>query len=128
MNRDPSSGDAPKREYDVAEAPFEVTEQTAAQAGAVVEGEADDEEAKRRQEAALSSTFDPALAKSGKTDEEIDKHKHDEALLVGGAAIVTAVIVAHELGEHHHPSADDATPHHDGHDAHDGGHDGGNDS
>jgi hypothetical protein len=126
MNRDPSSGDAPKREYDVAEAPFEVTEQIAVQSGAVVEGEADDEEAKRRQDAALASTFDPALAKSGKTGEEIDKQKHDEALLVGGAAIVTAVIVAHELGEQHQ-NADDPAPHHDGHDAHHDGHDGGDD-
>lgn len=122
MNPNPP-GDAPKREYDVAESPFEVVEQAGAQTGAVVEGQAEDEEAKRRQEAALASTYDPMLAKSGKTDEEIDKQKHDEALLIGGAAIVTAVIVAHELDARHHQNADDAGPQHDGHEAHHDGHD-----
>jgi len=108
------SPEPPKREYDIVEASFEVSEPDAP---------ATDDEEKRRQDAALASTFDPALAKSGKTDEEIDKQKHDEALLVGGAAIVGAVIVAHELHEHQHDG--DTTPQHDMSDSHDGHHDGG---
>jgi hypothetical protein len=110
----PPPGDAPQREYEVAEASFDITEQAAAQPGAVIEGQAD-EDGKRRNDAALASTYDPALAKSGKTDEEIDKQKHDEALAIGGAAIVAAVVIAHELDAQHHHDAD--LPQHDSLDA-----------
>ena len=107
-------GDTPQREYEVAESPFDIAEQSAAPSGSVIEGQAD-EYTKRRNDAALASTYDPALAKSGKTDEEIDKQKHDEALAIGGTAIVTAAVIAHELDVQHHHDADAAQ--HDGLDA-----------
>jgi hypothetical protein len=121
MSADPP-GEAPKSVYEVAEAAFDIAEQAGIQAAAVVEGEAEGEELKRQRDAALASTYDSSLAKSGKTDEEIDKQKHDEALLVGGAAIVTAVMVAHELdAQHHH--GEDISLHHDAHHVHHGGDD-----
>jgi hypothetical protein len=109
MSGNPSDA-APKSAYEVSEAPFEVSEHTGPQADAVVEGEADNEEITRRQEAILASTYDQSLAKSGKSDEEIDKQNHDQALLAAGAAIVTGVIAAHQAAGHHQGEDDSASP------------------
>jgi len=109
MSGNPSDK-APKSAYEVSEAPFEVSEHTGPQAEAVVEGEAEDEEITRQQEATLASTYDQSLAQSGKSDEEIDKQRHDQALLVAGAVIVTGVIAAHQAGGHHQDEGDSATP------------------
>ena len=116
MNPDP-----PKREYDISEAPFEVSEQTPAQPGAGKDAQTEGDEEKRRQDGALASTFDPALAKGGKSDEEIDKQKHDAALAAAGAAVAAAVVVEHEINEHPHNAG--PTTHHEAPPDHDALHD-----
>lgn len=59
----------------------------------VVEAE-EDEESKRARDAALASTFDPALAHSGKTDEEMIEERNDETRALLDAAIVVGIAVA----------------------------------
>lgn len=59
----------------------------------VVEVE-EDEESKRQREAALASTYDPALAHDGKTDEEMLEERQDETRMILDAAIVTGIVIA----------------------------------
>lgn len=59
----------------------------------VVEAE-EDEESKRARDAALASTFDPALAHNGKTDEELIEERQDEARMLGDVAIAAAIVIA----------------------------------
>jgi hypothetical protein len=59
----------------------------------VVEAE-EDEQARRDREVALASTFDPALAHHGKTDEEILEERQDDTRMILDAAIVTGVVIA----------------------------------
>lgn len=59
----------------------------------VVEAE-EDEESKRARDAALASTFDPALAHSGKTDEEMIEERNDDTRALLDAAIVVGIAVA----------------------------------
>lgn len=59
----------------------------------VVEAE-EDEESKRARDAALASTFDPALAHNGKTDEEMIEQRQDEARALGDIAIAAAIVIA----------------------------------
>lgn len=59
----------------------------------VVEVE-EDEDSKRARDAALASTFDPALAHHGKTDEELIEERQDETRALLDAAIVVGIAVA----------------------------------
>lgn len=59
----------------------------------VLEAE-EDAESKRQRDAALASTFDPALAHSGKTDEELIKERQDEARMVLDTAIAVGIVIA----------------------------------
>lgn len=59
----------------------------------VVEAE-EDEDSRRDRESALASTFDPALAQHGKTDEEMIEERQDETRLIIDAAIVTGIAIA----------------------------------
>lgn len=59
----------------------------------VVEVE-EDEESKRARDAALASTFDPALAHHGKTDEEMIEERKDDARAILDTAIVVGIAVA----------------------------------
>ncbi|MFN3464743.1 MAG: hypothetical protein ACK4X1_11780 [Terricaulis sp.] len=59
----------------------------------VVEAE-EDEESKRARDAALASTYDPALAHSGKTDEEMIEERNDATRALLDAAIVVGIAVA----------------------------------
>lgn len=59
----------------------------------VVEAE-EDEDSKRARDAALASTFDPALAHNGKTDEELIEERQDEARMLGDVAIAAAIVIA----------------------------------
>jgi hypothetical protein len=59
----------------------------------VVEVE-EDEDSKRARDAALASTFDPALAHHGKTDEEMIEERNDETRAILDAAIVVGIAVA----------------------------------
>ena len=79
----PTPPEHPK--FDVAVEPAPRTE--------VVEAE-EDEESKRARDAALASTFDPALAHNGKTDEELIEERQDEARLLGDVAIAAAIVIA----------------------------------
>lgn len=54
----------------------------------------EDEESKRARDAALASTFDPALAHDGKTDEEMIEERKDDARAVLDTAIVVGIAVA----------------------------------
>ena len=75
---------------------FDVTVETTPKAD-VVEVE-EDEESKRQRDAALASTFDPALAHHGKTDEELLEERQDDTRLILDAAIVVGIAVA--VAEH----------------------------
>lgn len=79
----PTPPEHPK--FDVAVEPAPHTE--------VVEAE-EDEESKRARDAALASTFDPALAHNGKTDEEMLEERQDEARALGDLAIAAAIVIA----------------------------------
>ena len=59
----------------------------------VVEAE-EDEDSKRARDAALASTFDPALARNGKTDEEMIEERQDETRMILDAAIVVGIAIA----------------------------------
>ncbi len=59
----------------------------------VVEAE-EDEASKRARDSALASTFDPALAHNGKTDEEMIEERNDETRALLDAAIVVGIAVA----------------------------------
>lgn len=94
------SPDEPAEKFDVAVEPAPKTP--------VIAAEPADEEKKRRQDAALASTYDPAHTHDGKTDEELIEERHDADLLAIDAAIVVGIaIAAHEAHEHDH-DADDA--------------------
>lgn len=54
----------------------------------------EDEDSKRARDAALASTFDPALAHNGKTDEEMIEERQDEARALGDLAIAAAIVIA----------------------------------
>ncbi len=73
----------------------------------VLEAEEDDE-AKRERDAALASTFDPAFAHHGKTDEELIEERQDEARLLGDAAIAAAIVIA--VAEHESSDMEDVVP------------------
>jgi hypothetical protein len=60
---------------------------------AVLDAE-EDEEAKRKRDAELASTFDPALAHHGKTEEEMIEQRQDEARLLLDAAIAAGIVFA----------------------------------
>ena len=75
----------------------------------VIDAEPADAEEKRKQEAAVASTYDQALAHDGKTDEELLEERHDAELAVAGAAIVGGIMIAHALHEaEHHTDFDEA--------------------
>lgn len=78
-----------------------------ASANAAVAAEADEQEQKKR-DAALASTYDPALAHHGKTDEEMLEERQDAARLVMDVAIVAGVVVAVEAAKDDGDGADDA--------------------
>jgi len=59
----------------------------------VLEAEEDDD-SKRARDAALASTFDPALAHHGKTDEELIEERQDASRALGDAVIVAGVAIA----------------------------------
>jgi len=94
---------------------FDVSVENAPKPGApVVEGQAEDEEGKRKLEAALASTFDPARTHDGKTDEELIEERDHDLRLIADVAIVTGVIVvAHEAAHHEHPGDEAAHVDHD---------------
>jgi len=79
----PTPPEHPK--FDVAVEPAPRTEIVAAE---------EDEESKRARNAALASTFDPALAHNGKTDEEMIEERQDEARALGDIAIAAAIVIA----------------------------------
>jgi hypothetical protein len=90
---------------------FDVSVENAPKAGTqVVEGQAENEDEKRKLDAALASTYDPARTHDGKTDEELIEERDHEARLIVDVAIVTGVIVAHEAAVHHEHSRDEAAP------------------
>ncbi len=80
---DPAPPEHPKFEVAVEPAPR----------SEVVEAE-EDEDSKRARDAALASTFDPALAHNGKTDEEMIEERNDETRALLDAAIVVGIAVA----------------------------------
>lgn len=80
---DPAPPEHPKFEVAVEPAPR----------SEVVEAE-EDEDSKRARDAALASTFDPALAHHGKTDEEMIEERNDETRALLDAAIVVGIAVA----------------------------------
>lgn len=80
---DPAPPEHPKFEVAVEPAPR----------SEVVDAE-EDEESKRARDAALASTFDPALAHNGKTDEEMLEERNDETRALLDAAIVVGIAVA----------------------------------
>lgn len=59
----------------------------------VLEAEEDDD-SKRARDAALVSTFDPALAHHGKTDEELIEERQDATRVLGDAVIVAGIAIA----------------------------------
>lgn len=71
---------------------FEVAVEPAPRSEVVVAEE--DEDSKRARDAALASTFDPALAHNGKTDEEMIEERNDETRALLDAAIVVGIAVA----------------------------------
>jgi hypothetical protein len=71
---------------------FEVAVEPAPRAE-VVEAE-EDEDSKRKRDAALASTFDQSLAHHGKSDEEMIEERQDEARLIVDAAIVAGIAIA----------------------------------
>ena len=71
---------------------FEVTVEPAPRSE-VVDAE-EDEESKRARDAALASTYDPALAHSGKTDEEMIEERKDDTRALLDTAIVVGIAVA----------------------------------
>lgn len=87
-------------------AKFEVAVETAPRLE-VLEAE-EDTDSKREREAALASTFDPALAHHGKTDEELIEERQDEARTLGDAAIATAIVIA--IAENQTADAEDIVP------------------
>lgn len=90
---------------------FEVSVENAPKAGTpVVEGQAENDEERRKLDAALASTYDPTRTHDGKTDEEMLEEREVEARFVADAVIVTGVIVAHEIAVHHEPDGDEAAP------------------
>jgi hypothetical protein len=93
----PSPPDHPK--FEVAVEPAPRTE--------VVEVE-EDEDSKREREAALASTFDPALAHHGKTDEELIEERKDDARMLGDAAIAAAIVIA--VAENESLDVEDVVP------------------
>lgn len=54
----------------------------------------EDDDSKRARDAALASTFDPALAHHGKTDEELIEERQDASRALGDAVIVAGVAIA----------------------------------
>ncbi|MEZ6023881.1 MAG: hypothetical protein R3C16_10830 [Hyphomonadaceae bacterium] len=100
-NAGSGGGDKP-RDYDVSEGNPAARD--------VVDAEPDDdEEIKRRRDAALASTYDPQFAHSGKTDEEMIEERQDEARMLLDVAIVTgAVLAVHELAERDNDSEEAA--------------------
>lgn len=68
----------------------------------------EDEESKRARHAALASTFDPALAHNGKTDQEMIEERQDEARALVDAAIVVGIAVA--VAENEALDAEDVAP------------------
>lgn len=83
MSRD----DAPPQNpaFDVALEPAPKTE--------VIDAAEDEEEAAKRA-AALASTFDPAIAHAGKTDEELIAEREAQGRLMVDAAIALGVVIA----------------------------------
>ena len=71
---------------------FEVSLDPAPKAD-IVDADEDEEEAAKRA-AALASTFDPAIAHTGKTDEELIAERAAEGRLLLDAAIALGVVVA----------------------------------
>lgn len=59
----------------------------------VVEAEEDEDE-KRKRDETLASTYDPALAHDGKTEEELIAERQADGRLLLDAVIVTGIIVA----------------------------------
>ena len=94
---DPAPPEHPKFEVAVEPAPR----------SEVVEAE-EDEESKRARDAALASTFDPALAHNGKTDEEIIEERNDETRALLDAAIVVGIAVA--VAEHEALDVEEVVP------------------
>ncbi|MEJ0061259.1 MAG: hypothetical protein WDM79_17580 [Terricaulis sp.] len=70
---------------------------------AVIDGQPDEEDARN---AALVSTFDPALAKDGKSDAEIMEEQHDAELAIAGVAIVAGIAIAAHLAHENENDAD----------------------
>lgn len=54
----------------------------------------EDEATKRERDAALASTFDPALAHHGKTDEELIEERQDETRELLDTAIAATIVIA----------------------------------
>ena len=81
------SGDQPPQNpaFDVALEPAPKTD--------VIDAAEDEEEAARRA-AALASTYDPAIAHAGKTDEELIAEREAQGRLMVDAAIALGVVIA----------------------------------
>jgi len=75
----------------------------------VVEAE-EDEQSKRKREAELASTFDPALAHDGKTEEEMIEERQADARLLVDAAIAVGIVVALAENDENELDVEDAVP------------------
>lgn len=95
----PAPPDHPK--FDVAVEPSPRSE--------IVEAE-EDEDSKRARDAALASTFDPALAHNGKTDDEMIEERQDETRMILDAAIVVGIAIAVAENEIEEPIDAEAAP------------------
>lgn len=83
------SREQPPRE---SEAAFDVALDPAPKAK-IIEGE-EDEEAAARRAAALASTFDPEIARAGKSDEELIAERAAETRQIVDVAIAVGVVMA----------------------------------
>lgn len=102
---------------------FDVSVEPAPQSKVIAAEPADDEE-KRRQDAALASTYDPDHTKDGKTDEELIEELHAADLLAVDVALAAGVVIAvHEAHTHGHGHGHDHEQGHNHHDHHHGDND-----
>ncbi|MEZ5994593.1 MAG: hypothetical protein R3C25_02470 [Hyphomonadaceae bacterium] len=83
------------------DAKFDVTVEPAAPGETVIDA-VEDEEARRRRDAALASTFDPERIHHGKSEEEQIAEREAEARLIVDTAIAAGLtIAAVEAAQHH---------------------------
>jgi len=85
-----SAGPGGPRGFDVA------VEQSPPPEREVIDAAPEDE---KKRDAAAASTYDPAFAHDGKTDEQLIKERDDQARLLADVAIVTGIVIAVHAAE-----------------------------